>query len=147
MADPFTIFGAAASVVSIIDVLARTIGTIQNLRAQWKEADLALLSFTSQLAALSAALAKIQEWMESGIDESSLHHQLVIDLQCSIDCCRLLASKMYSELSELEARPDGTLPTAEKAKFVFKSSGMTELQNMIDRQISALNLLLTACNT
>lgn len=140
------ILGAAASVVSIIDVLSRTIVTIQGLRSQWKDSDIALLSLTSQLAALSAALAKIQEWMESGIADSSLHHQLVIDLQCSIDCCRLLASKIYGELSELQTRPDGTLPMTDKAKFVFKSGGMVELQNMIDRQISALNLLLTACN-
>jgi len=144
MADPISIFGAAASVISIIDVLARTIGTIHSLMGQWNDADLALLSLTSQLAALRAALEKIKEWMEDGIDE--LHHQLVLDLGTSINCCQMLASKIYSELAELQKSPSGSLATAAKAKFLLKSNGMTELQSMIDRQTSSLTLLLTACN-
>lgn len=144
MADPISIFGATASVLSIIDVIAKTISTIHSLRGQWKEADIALLSVNSQLSALRTALMKIKEWMESDVDE--LHHQLVLDLGCSIDCCAALASKIYGELAGLQKRADGTLPPAAKANFLFKSSTMTELQNMIDRQTSTLTLLLTACN-
>jgi len=144
MADPFSILGATASVLSIIDVLAKTISTIHSLRGQWKEADLALISLTSQLAALRAALEKIKEWMGSGSAE--LHHQLVLDLGGSIECCQLLASKIYSELAELQRADNGMLRTGAKASFLFKSSEMKDLQKMIDRQTAVLTLLLTACN-
>ena len=144
MADPISIIGATASVLSIIDVLAKTIGAIHSLRGQWKDADMALLSLNSQLSALRAALGKIKEWMESSIEE--IHHQLVLDLGTSITCCEILASRVYGLLTNLQKTSNGKLATAAKARFVFKSSEMTGLQKMIDRQTSTLTLLLTACN-
>ena len=149
MADPLTIFGAAASVISIIDVFSRTIMTIRSLRSQWKEADIALLSLTTQLSALSAALGKIQEWMESGVVEEGLHYQLVMDLQASLECCRLLGCRMWNEVEEMSLRrlgEEGTMALGERARFVLMGGGMGEVQGMIDRQISALGLLLAACN-
>lgn len=144
MVDPISIFGATASVISIIDVLSKSISLLDNLRSQWKTADLALLSLTSQLGALNAALVKIHEWTESGVDE--LHHQLVMDLKSSIDCCHILASKVHGEITDLQRAPGGALLATAKARFTFKRNGMSELQSMIDRQTSALTLLLTACN-
>ena len=139
MADPLTVIGAVASTVQIIAVSA-----LDTLRAQWQSSDIALLSLTSQLGALSAALSKIQEWMQSGIEE--IHHQLVMDLSTSITCCKMLATKLYAEINDLQRAPDGSLLTTAKARFVFKRSGIGELQNMVDRQTAALTLLLTACN-
>jgi len=144
MPDPITIIGAAASVVTIVEVLAKTISTIHGLKGRWKDADIALLSLASQLTALKAALAKIREWMENAVEE--MHYQLVMDLESSIKCCQILSSRLYEELAEVEKYSGGTLSTGGKANFVLKSSGMAELQNMIDRQTSALTLLLTACN-
>ncbi|ORY00180.1 G-protein alpha subunit-domain-containing protein [Clohesyomyces aquaticus] len=145
MADPISILGATASVVSIIDILVKSISTIHSLRAQWKDADLALLSLTSQLAALRTALAKIKEWMESAMGD--LDYQLVMDLDGSIQCCSILASTINRELGKLVTTFTGQLAMSSKARFVFQSTEMTQLQNMIDRQTSVLTLLLTACNT
>lgn len=144
MADPLTVIGAVASTVQIIDVLTKAVSALDTLRAQWQSSDIALLSLTSQLGALSAALSKIQEWMQSGIEE--MHHQLVIDLSNSITCCKMLATKLYAEINDLQKAPGGSLLTTAKARFVFKRSGVGELQNMVDRQTAALTLLLTACN-
>jgi hypothetical protein len=96
------------------------------------------------LGALNAALVKIHEWQESGVAE--LHHQLDMDLKCSLDCCHILASKVYGEIADLEKAPGGTLLKTAKARLTFKRSGLSELQIMMDRQTLALNLLLTACN-
>jgi hypothetical protein len=145
MADPISIFGAMAGVIQIIDILSKSIAALDDLRSQWQSSDLALLSLTTQLTALSAALAKIQEWMASSVEE--LHHQLVMDLKSSIDCCDVLAAKVYSEISDLQKAPGGTLLLTAKARFTFRRNGLGQLQIMIDRQTSALTLLLTACNT
>jgi hypothetical protein len=144
MADPLTVLGAIASSIQIIDVLTKATSILDTLCAQWQSSDIALLSLTSQLGALSAALSKIHEWMESGVEE--VHHQLVMDLNTSINCCKMLATKLYSEISDLQKTPGGSLLTTAKARFVFKRSGIGELQSMVDRQIAALTLLLTACN-
>lgn len=144
MADPLTIFGAVASTVQIIDVLTKAASVLETLRAQWQSSDIALLSLTSQLAALSTALSKIQEWMESGIEE--IHHQLTMDLTTALNCCEILATRVYAEIGNLQKAPSGSLLTTAKARFLFKRSGIGELQSMIDRQTAALTLLLTACN-
>ena len=144
MADPLTVFGAIASSIQIIDVLTKATSILDTLRVQWQSSDIALLSLTSQLGALSAALSKVQEWMESGVEE--VHHQLVMDLNTSINCCKMLATKLYSEISDLQKAPGGSLLTTAKARFTFKRGGIGELQSMVDRQIAALTLLLTACN-
>lgn len=144
MADPLTIFGSAASVLNTIDILAKASKAILELRNQWKDADMTLLNLTSQLNALRAALAKIKKWMESSVDET--HHQLIMDLEVSLQCCQLLATRIDAEIGELPKLDDGTLRAGSKAKFIFKSSGIADLQSMIDRQTSALTLLLTACN-
>ena len=144
MADPLTIIGGVASTVQIIDVLTKAVAVLNTLHAQWQSSDFALLSLTSQLGALSAALSKIQDWMLGANDE--VHHQLVMDLNTSINCCKMLAAKVYSEISDLQGGNDGKMLATAKARFLFRRSGVGELQNMIDRQTAALTLLLTACN-
>jgi hypothetical protein len=138
------IFGAVAGVISIIDVLSKSISALDGLRSQWQSSDIALLSLATQLGALNAALGKIREWMESGIEE--MHHQLAMDLKNSMDCCKMLATKVYGEISDLQKAPGGAMLSTAKARFMFRRNGLGELQSMIDRQTSALTLLLTACN-
>jgi hypothetical protein len=144
MADPLTVIGAVASTVQIIDVLTKAASVLDTLRVQWQSSDIALLSLTSQLGALSAALGKIQEWMETGIEE--IHHQLTMDLNTTLNCCNMLATMVHTEICHLQKSPGGSLLTTAKARFLFKRSGIGELQNMIDHQTATLTLLLTACN-
>lgn len=144
MADPLTIFGSVASVLSIIDVLTRVSQGLIDLRSQWKGADVALLSLHSQIRSLRAALVKINQWMKRDVEE--VHHQLIMDLEASLQCCQVLADTVDSEVAQLLKKPDGTLLRASKARFWLKSNGLAEVQTMIERQTSALTLLLTACN-
>lgn len=144
MADPLVIIGAAASVVSIIDVLARSISTVRELRDQWKDADFTILNLVAQLTALKAALTKIKEWTDTELAEA--HHQLIMDIDDSVACCRILVGKVDTLLSELQQKPNGTLDWLARAKLLLGSKSMDDLQKMIERQTCALTLLLTACN-
>jgi hypothetical protein len=144
MADPLTILGAAGSVVSIIDVLGKTISTISKLRSQWQNADLAVLTFETQLAALKTALTEIKEWTDTDFDDP--HHQLVMDLDRCIACCRLLIGKINAEISQFQTTSDDRLDAATKFKLLFKTKGIEDIQKMILLQTNALTLLLTACN-
>ncbi|KAK4187763.1 G-protein alpha subunit-domain-containing protein [Podospora australis] len=114
MADPLSILGAVVSVAGLIDILSRAIGVINDLRAQYKDADLMLMSLKSQLLVLRTGLSKIWDWAET--NPTSTHYQLFMDLDSVILCCQTLTSRLDSQL-------------------------------MIERQTSALTLLLTACNT
>ncbi|PVH95215.1 hypothetical protein DM02DRAFT_571625, partial [Periconia macrospinosa] len=145
MADPFTALGSAASVLSIIDILARAGKIVMDLRNQWTDADFTLLNLSSQMTALRVALSEINTWMENSADET--HHQLVMDLETSLECCSLLATRIEAEIAELPKLADGSLAAGSKVRLILKSSGIVEIQNMLGRQTSALTLLLTACNS
>jgi hypothetical protein len=144
MAEPLSIIGAVGSIAGIIDVLGRSISTIYALRSQWKDADLSLLNLVSQLTALRVALNKIKKWTE--LDRGEPQLQLVMDLDGSITCCEILVENIDAQVSSMLRKPDGTLEVSGKLKLILSSKEMDNLQKMIERQTSALTLLLTACN-
>ncbi|KAF2121297.1 hypothetical protein BDV96DRAFT_640692 [Lophiotrema nucula] len=144
MADPITIIGAVGAIANIIDVVTKSVKTINDIRQQWLEAELTLLSLASQLSALRAALDKIQEWMSTDLVEA--HHQLVMDLDVSMSCCKVLVHKIDDFLSELGNTVDEPLDFRSTFKLVFGSGNIDSVQKLLERQTSALTLLLTACN-
>ncbi|OBT69586.1 hypothetical protein VE03_00846 [Pseudogymnoascus sp. 23342-1-I1] len=144
MVDPLTILGAAASISSIVDLLGKTVSTLQTLHSRWKEADFTFINLIAQLIALKAALSKLQEWMDTEVDEP--HHQLVMDLDASVTCCRMLVRRMDSEVEDLQQKSGTGLDAQSKIKLLIKNGTLEELQKMVDRQTGALTLLLTVCN-
>src|ERR1700759_2127439 len=143
--DPISIIGTAGTVANIIDIVAKTIHAIRELADKYKEADLAFLPLLSQLTALRAAFNKIHEWMVSDLVEDP-YHQLVMDLDVSISCCRVLVGKIEAMLLELRAEDNGKLEVRSKVKLIFSTKKIERLQKLIEQQIGALILLLTACN-
>jgi len=141
--DPVTAFGTASAVISIIDALAKVITTISSLATQWTATDLAILSFQSQLAALQTGLENIKEWRQLNFQDQQA--QLMNDIDRCLRCCGLLIEKLEQEFGQLQT-VDGLADTGSKLRFLFKSKELQDIQMMIERQTSALNLLLTAYN-
>jgi hypothetical protein len=144
MADPLSVIGAVSAVAGLIDSVSRIISSLRDLHDRWKDANFTILNLITQLAALKAALNKIQEWVESDFAEQ--HHQLAMDLDLSMNCCRMLIEKMDSHVSELRWAVKGNLDIGSRLKVMFGSMASENLNKVIERQISALTLLLTACN-
>ncbi|CZR66446.1 uncharacterized protein PAC_16347 [Phialocephala subalpina] len=144
MADPLTIIGATASVASIVELLGKTVSALHTLHSRWKEADFTFINLITQLTALKVALSKLKEWMDTDMDEP--HHQLVMDLEASVNCCRMLVRRMDSEVEDLQQNSGTGLDAQSKIKLLVKNGTLEELQKMVDRQTSALTLLLTVCN-
>lgn len=136
--------GGVGSIFSIVNGISKVVCTIQELQVKWGEADLTLLSLASQLIALRAASTKIQEWMDQDLQDT--HHQLVMDLDVSISCCKLLMKKIESFFTDLAQLTEKPLDFREKFRIVFGSSGPESVQKLIQHQTSSLMLLLTACN-
>jgi hypothetical protein len=144
MAEALAVIGSVGAICNIVDAISKVISLITDLTAKWENADLTLLGLASQLTALRAAITKIQEWTEQGLDDA--HHQLIMDLAVSIKCCHLLISKMERFFLELTTWTGKPLELRQKFKVVFGSAGPENIQKTIERQTSALTLLLTACN-
>jgi len=144
MADAISIIGTVGAVANIIDVVDKTISTFCDLQNKWKEADLTFLSLVAQLTALRAALTKIKQWADNDLGDP--HYQLVMDLDISMSCCRMLIGKINILLPKLHQTADETLDFSSKVKLVFGSKNIDDVQKLIEQQTSALTLLLTACN-
>jgi hypothetical protein len=142
--DPISIVGAVGAMANIIDVVAKSIKSLRELRDRWKEADLTLLTLAAQLTALRGALAKIRDWMEDLDGEP--HHQLVMDLDVSVQCCQILMGKIDMLIGELSDNINEPLDFGSIVKLVFKGKSIEDIQRLMEQQTNALTLLLTACN-
>ncbi|KAH7392970.1 hypothetical protein BKA66DRAFT_567695 [Pyrenochaeta sp. MPI-SDFR-AT-0127] len=144
MAEALAILGCAGAIFNVVDGISKIMNIITDLRARWEDADLTLLSLASQLTALRAASTKIQDWISHDLQDA--HHQLVMDLEVSLSCCRVLVSKVENFFCDLSCLVEKPLDFRNKFKVVFGSAGPESVQKLIERQTSALTLLLTACN-
>jgi guanine nucleotide-binding protein G(i) subunit alpha len=144
MADPITIIGTVGAVANIVEVIGKIVGCLRDIHDRWKNADFTILNLIAQLAALKAALRKIQEWIDSDLAEQ--HHQLIMDLELSLTCCRTIIGAMDTEVTAIHLTANDTLDFGSRIKIAFGGKADQDLQMMIERQISALTLLLTACN-
>jgi len=144
MADPLSSLGAAASIPGIIGILSRSIYVANEVRNQWKDANLSVVGLCSQLQILRGALIEVKIWAES-VGAKEIHHpQLVMELDSVLSCCRPLASRIDSKLQSLHRGVDGRLSKLAKVKLVLDGRNIDDIQKMIDRQINSLMLLMTA---
>ena len=141
MAETIAVIGTAASILSLLETLGTVIASINKLRHKWKGADLIHHCLVSQLIALKAALQNIREWAD---DIADTDHQLVMDLDDSLVCCKRLISEIERGISKLHQTRYHVLTLNSKMKIVFGNRSLDDLQKMIGRQTSALNLVLTA---
>ncbi|KAF5655736.1 GNA-3 g alpha subunit GNA-3 [Fusarium heterosporum] len=142
MADPLSIIGTAGAIANIVDVLTKTITTVCDMRQAWKIADLTVLTFETQLNLLKMALRQIQKWATSSGEQGP---EIVTQVDSCVTCCRILIGKIDSEVTQLERTIAGNLNMASKISLLFKSNDMEQIRQMIDQQIQALTLLLSAC--
>lgn len=144
MADPVTILGAASAVVSVINLLTKTIRGISELRSKWNIADLTVSTFEMQLTGLNFALTEIRGWADRNSEDP--YYQLPMDLDHCLSHCRLLIGIIDAEIAALRTNEDDQLDIAGRIRILFKTQGLSEAQNMIEHVTRTLGLILGACN-
>ena len=144
--DPFSIVGAASSIVNLLDIASRCIVSLRELQQRWSGVDWTVGLLVGQLATFRAALEQIHEWIASSLDAAPQHHQLVMDLDAALGSCHLLISVIDNHVSSLQWRDADELTFASKAKMVWRDQDIQSCVNHLHHQTAALNLLLTALN-
>ena len=144
--DPVSAIGLAGSVLSIIDVLGRSLSSLLDLQARYNRANLTLSLLIGQLSTLKAALNQISEWIDKSLDTIPAHQQLVIDLTTSLECCKVLILIMNDRMGIPESNHGSALTSMGKVQFLWEKQELNEYINLLSNQINALNLLLTALN-
>lgn len=144
--EPLSIVGAVSSIVAIIEVATRCISSLRALQQRWTGADWTVNLLVLQLATLKAALDQIREWSAENLSTEPQHHQLVMDLDTSLESCKILIAVIDSHVSTLKWDEADTLMFESKAKAVWKDQSIQDCVNHLHHQTAALTLLLTALN-
>jgi hypothetical protein len=122
--DPISIIGLTGSLISIGEVITKSIKHLVDLHSRYQNASLAVTLLIGQLTTVKAALQEVLTWIKSsleGITEDERVNLLVLNQKNAND-----------------------LPVRGRLKFLWDENEMGEFTNHLNNQINALNLLLTA---
>ena len=137
--DPISIIGLAGSIVSIVDVVTKSLKALNDLRLHWLEADLTLTLLITQLGTLKAALGLIAEWINSGLAaDPHQHYQLIIDLESALGCCKTLITLMDRHISKLEWNDhiDQPISFERRVRVALKDGAIKDYLNHLGNQMN-----------
>jgi hypothetical protein len=142
--DPVSALGLVGAIIGVVDVISRNISSLIDLQSRYKSADLKVGLLIGQLSTLKAALKQIIELMNTSLVAVPQHQQLLHDLKTSLDCCEVVILVLDERLCCLQRREDSGLNVLNRVQFLWDEKSMTDYLNLLNNQINALNLLLTA---
>ncbi|KAL9117504.1 MAG: hypothetical protein Q9187_005958 [Circinaria calcarea] len=142
--DPASIIALAASVISIIDVIGKSLSFLLDLQTKYRKASLTVSLLIGQLSTVKAALNQISQWITTSLVGVPQHQQLVADLDVSLEACKVLVLVLDDRIFRHESSLTSQVKAAAKARFLWEEKDMNDYLNLLNNQINALNLLLTA---
>jgi hypothetical protein len=144
--DPLSIVGLTGTLVKISSVIAHSLLCLINLQSKYRSSSLILTLLIGQLTTLKAALNQITEWVSTSLVNIPVHEQLVADIQVALESCQVLILVLEERIEglELEHNKGRDLNMKGKVGFLLMEDSLTEFNGLLNNQVNALNLLLTA---
>lgn len=139
------VIGAVGAIVGITDVATRSISTLAEVRKRYKQANMTVELLSGQLVAINTALNQIHHLIEESLQDDQ-HYQLVMNMDIAINSCNLLIRVLDEHISKLEYDEDEKMTFESRVKVILESKGTEECLTRLDRQMTALNLIITAYN-
>jgi hypothetical protein len=137
------IIGAVGAVLGIADVVTKSLKSLMDLQSNYQHADLKVNLLVGQVSTLRAALNQVAKMMGNDLKILS-QEQLSRDLSTSLQGCEAILSALDNRLSNIKRNELNGLTLSSKIHLVWDDVSITDYQNMLNNQINALNLLLTA---
>ena len=134
-----------SAIVGIVNVATRTISTLASIRKRFKGVNLAVEPLSTQLVSVKAALDQIRHLVEESLQDDQ-PCQIAMNLNIAINGCSLLIRLLDDQISKLEHDEDNKITLESRVKTALKSKGIKECLARLHRQLSALNLIITAYN-
>lgn len=141
--DPVSAIGLVGSVVGIVDIITKSVTYLSSLHSSYKIADLKVRLLIGQLSTLKAALDQVANLINSRPDIPR-DDKLVYDLSVALTCVEAVIFAVDDRLSDLQRNDDRGLKTLSKAGFVWDEQTINDYLGLLNNQVNALNLFLTA---
>lgn len=147
--EPISAIGLSASLISCVKIITGSINSLLALQTKYRQADLTVQLILGQLSTLRAALNEICQWINVSLIGVPQHEQLVLDLTTSIEGCKVLLSILSDRIALLDrggVDQDGSdsLGLRGKMRLLWAEKESNQYFSLLNNQINALNLLLTA---
>ncbi|ROV98320.1 hypothetical protein VMCG_07188 [Cytospora schulzeri] len=146
--DPISAVGFVSSVVSIVELVRNGIATLSELRDRYKIVDFKVNILITQLSTLTTALDQVTNVLSDnpGLPQDA---QLIRDLTTSLACVEAVIMLINERISPLQQQLANGLSAMGKVNFLWDESTLKDYLSLLDNQVNALNLLLTAlqCRT
>jgi hypothetical protein len=136
--------GLAAGISSVITIVSKTILSLNTARLKYSEADLSVELLVGQLYTVRTALNQVQAFVQESFVDDGQHEDFATDLFVAVEHCKLLVQHIDNQISRLEWLPGEHLQTAGKARLLLEERILRDHMILLNNQISALNLCLTA---
>lgn len=137
--------GLVAAIGSAITIVSKTILSLNTARLKFSEADLTVELLVGQLYTVRTALNQVQAFVrESSISEDDQHEEFATDLCVAVEHCKLLVQHIDDQISRLDWLPGEHLQGRGKTRLLLEERILRDNMMLLNNQISALNLCLTA---
>ncbi|KAJ9610783.1 hypothetical protein H2200_005560 [Cladophialophora chaetospira] len=114
------------------------------MRKRFKEINITIELLSGQLVTVKAALSQINLLISESLSQNEQHFQLTMDLGVATGCCNLLLRLLDEQIAKLQYSDMDEVTFVSKVNMMLESKGTEECLIRLDRQINALNLLITA---
>lgn len=141
--DPASAIGVASAALSIVNLIAKSVASLSDLQSRFNAADLRVSLLIGQLSTVKAALNQIAKLLE-GPHGALLDSELISDFSSSIGCVQAVVVVLDDKISLVQRNSANELTIRSKAHFIWDEKTMDDYLNLLNNQIHALGLLLTA---
>lgn len=142
--DPISIVGLIGSVVSILDVVAKGIQKLTDLKRRHHDAPAQISTLIGQLYVIQAAITTLDSYKSSILAQSTRYQELALQLDSALDCFRPLMESLNQYLYDLEMQTAGVVNEKSKLLYLWNERDIETYLGLLDRQVNALNLFLNA---
>jgi hypothetical protein len=140
--DPVTIVTSSLAIAKFAGTLSISVG---DAWSRYKEAEKHVHGLVALLHSLKIAMTSLSKNVVTTLDgdlESSLDDDTNAAVEVSVKACASLMRELNDYITSVQGK-NSELSSWTKVKFVWKDSDITRLEERLDRQINALNLVLT----
>lgn len=141
--DPISAIGLVSAIAGIVDLIAKGVLSLSDFQSRYRIVDLKVSLLIGQLSTLKAALTQVGHLVQD-VACVPRDRQLVSELSNSLASLETIIGVLDSRLSHLQHNTEDGLSSWRRVNFVWDEQTMRDYLSMLDHQVNALGLLLTA---
>lgn len=141
--DPASAIGVASAVLSIVNLIAKNVASLSDLQSRYNAADLKVNLLIGQLSTVKASLNQMAKLLE-GEHDILRDPELIGDFSTSLGCVEAVVVVLDEKISLVQRDTADVMTIRIKINFMWDEKTMDDYLNLLNNQIHALGILLTA---